>query len=454
MEMMKNAKGIDTATKEQYYSNKVTEQSYETKAGIKSMPNSPAAEAMGALPRTIRDLNRRVILKAAAARGTFSVSDIAADVMLSRQSVMKAFTHFIDRQIIVPLGRGVSTETGGKRPEIYAMRPPQRCIAILHRTREMVFRLLDMSANILDSLSIPIEKTLSDKEFVEVIRAGGQKLLIRNAGASEALYGVAMAVGGLVEPEQHSLYRSMYFTNLSRGLPVYDILRDIFPQCRNIQVECIGRMAGQAILQDTECMRANKRVFTIYIDRAITGSFFLDGKLHEENSLVMIEAGHMILDPQDDERCTCGNFGCVESLISLRRVRRSIAQKIEKYPDSCLAKIAPRMIGFEDIFAGSRSGDELCMLEVRRLAGVIGQMIRNTFLVCDPGLVVFMGNFSNVDDVFDKELRRVIGSQFVYTLREGTFDIAYDQRDLVTLETLGCAQSVINAFFEDNALYE
>jgi len=74
--------------------------------------------------------------------------------------------------------------------------------------------------------------------------------------------------------------------------------------------------------------------------------------------------------------------------------------------------------------------------------------------VCDPGLVVFMGNFSNVDDVFDKELRRVIGSQFVYTLREGTFDIAYDQRDLVTLETLGCAQSVINAFFEDNALYE
>ena len=64
-----------------------------------------------------------------------------------------------------------------------------------------------------------------------------------------------------------------------------------------------------------------------------------------------------------------------------------------------------------------------------------------------------MGNFSNADAVFDETLRAAVKSDFVYTLREGTFGVFYDRRDLPALEAQGCAQSVIKFFYDDERLY-
>ena len=410
-------------------------------------------EVLGAMPRTIRDFNRKVVLKAAREHSEFSVADIASDVLLSRQSVMKALNHFLDKGIIVPMGKGNSSETGGKKPELYALRPPHKYIVILHRTDALVFNLMDMFANMLDTLSIPVTKSLTSEEFVEALRTGSEKLLFRNSKIANVLYGVVLAMGGLVEQKNHSLYRSMYFTNIRVGLPLYDILRDIFPDVPAIIVENIGRMAGHTVLVNLPKTNYSNRIFTLYIDRAITGCFFVDGKMQDDSAMMMIEVGHMVLDVHDMEPCTCGSYGCAENLISIKRVRRRISEQIESNPGSCLAKIPVNHITFADLFAGSKSGDALCVKEVERLAKLMSHLLRNIFLVCGTGLVVFQGNFSNADDVFDWVLRRSIQDDFVYTIRGGTFEIVYDKRDLITLESLGCAQSMIQAFYEDDNLY-
>lgn len=410
-------------------------------------------EITGAMPRTIRDFNRRVVLKAAVEREVFSASDIAADVALSRQSVMKAITHFLDKEIIISLGKGASTEIGGKKPELYTFRPKHRLITILHRTDEMVFQVMDLFSNCLDEISIPIDKSLNDEKFVEVLQEGTKILFEQNEDLKERLYGVSMAVGGQVEPKNHTMHRSMYFTNLSIGLPVYQILKQIFPEVRCIQVDCIGRMAGQSILLDEELVRKNERIYTLYFDRGITGCFFMDGKIQTDTALMLLEVGHMVLDSHDDELCTCGKYGCAESLISIRKVQKNVARLLQDYPDSCLARIPLNEIRFKDLFAGSRNGDELCRKEVRRLGQVIGHLLRNIFLVCNPGQVVLMGNFAEADEVFDQTLKEALQSNYIYTLREGEFKIRYERNDLMKLESLGSSQAVIKAFYEDELLY-
>ena len=126
----------------------------------------------------------------------------------------------------------------------------------------------------------------------------------------------------------------MYFTNLSVGLPVYDILKEIFPEALDIQVDCIGRMAGQSIFLNEELIRSNERIFTLYFDRGITGCFFMDGKIQTESALMLLEVGHMVLDSHDDLQCTCGKYGCAESLTSINKVRRNIAGQLAEYPAS------------------------------------------------------------------------------------------------------------------------
>jgi N-acetylglucosamine repressor len=435
---------------------KVIEQSYVTKYHnwqVVMLKNNSTNEIQGAVPRTIRDYNRRMVLRSARERDVFSISEIAADVMMSRQSVIKALSYFIKKGIIVSVGKGNSTETGGKKPKMYALRPPHRYIVILHRTDELIFQLMDMFYNRLDGLSITVTKSLTGEEFVKALKDGSNKLLIRNPGAKEALYGVALAMGGLVEQTNHSLHRSMYYSNIPVGFPIYDILREIFPDTPRLIVDNIGRMAGQSVLLNTEITHGWNRVFTIYIDRAITGCFFVDGKIQSDSALMMIEVGHMVLDLYDDEKCTCGNYGCAESLISIKKVRRSIAEKKGKYEDSCLARIPTEQITFDDLFAGCNRGDALCIDETKRLASTLGHLLRNIFLVCDPGLVVFMGNFSHAGDVFDSTLKEAIRNGSLYTVCYRPFDIAYDHRDLATLELLGCALSVVKSFYDDDNLY-
>ncbi|NLO40096.1 MAG: ROK family protein [Ruminiclostridium sp.] len=417
------------------------------------MDSNVQNETYGAMPRTIRNFNRKIVLKAARERDTFSVADIASDIMLSRQSVMKALNYFLEKGIMIPMGKGNSTETGGKKPELYALRPPHKYVVILHRTDALVFNLMDMFRNTLDTLSITITKSLTSEEFVEALRTGSEKLLARNPEAKKVLYGVALAMGGLVEQKNHSLHRSMYFSNIQVGLPLYDILRKIYPNVPKIVVENVGRMAGRTVLFDYPKTNQNSRVFSLYIDRAIVGCFFVDGQLQDDSAMMMIEVGHMVLDVHDTEPCTCGSYGCAENLISIKKVRKRISEQIESYQNSCLAEIPVKDITFEKLFNGSKRGDALCAGEVQRLARLMGHLIRNIFLVCDPGTVVFQGNFSNADDLFDSMLRQSIQNDFVYTIRGGTFEIVYDKRDLITLESLGCAQSMIQAFYEDDNLY-
>ncbi|WP_313577795.1 ROK family transcriptional regulator [Lacrimispora sp.] len=411
-------------------------------------------ESYGAIPRTIRNYNRRIVLNAVREKKEFSIAEIATEVMLSRQSVMKAVNYFIEKKIIISLGKGSSTETGGKKPEMYALSPVQKILVILQRTDELHVSLMDLSANIMDIISIKINKDLTDEGFKAAIIEGKMKILEHNPLVGSQIYGVAMAVGGLVELKNQSLHRSMYFSNLSVGLPVHDILHEIFPEVSCVIVDNIGRMAGHSVLSDHSVIEKNDRIFTLYMDRAITGSFFVNGKIQDGTVQMMIEVGHMIMDPYDKEKCTCGNYGCAEQLISIKRVRRDIEKLLEQYPDSLLGgKTSVHTINYSDIFEGCKKGDPVCVIEVERLAQITGRMLRNIFLACNPGAVVFIGNFADADHHFDDILRRTLRNDWVYSLRGETFEIFYDQRDLIMLETLGSAQAVIKAFYNDDDLY-
>lgn len=415
--------------------------------------NMTSIDSYGAIPRTIRNYNRRVVLNVAREKKEFSIAEIATEIMLSRQSVMKAVNYFIEKKVIISLGKGSSSETGGKRPEMYALSPVQKILVILQRTDELHFALMDLSANILDTVSVEISKDLTDEGFRAAIIKGKNRISENNQAYASAIYGVAMAMGGLIELKNQSLHRSMYFSELSNGLPVHAILHEIFPDVSCVIVDNIGRMAGHSVLLNHQITGKNNRIFTLYMDRAITGAFFVDRKIQDGAAQMMIEVGHMIMDPYDEEKCTCGNCGCAEQLVSIKRIRRDVEKLLLQYPDSVLSKLSIDSIIYQDIFDGCKKGDPLCLKEVERLAQIIGRLLRNIFLACNPGTVVFIGNFADADEYFDRTLRETLRNDWVYSLRGETFEILYERRDLIILETLGSAEAVIKMFYDDDDLY-
>lgn len=77
----------------------------------------------------------------------------------------------------------------------------------------------------------------------------------------------------------------------------------------------------------------------------VGGAVFLNGKLLKPKNYQGFELGHVIIN-KDGEKCSCGNYGCVESYSSMKRLKEKIAKrkKVAEISGKELDKILARDI--------------------------------------------------------------------------------------------------------------
>ena len=72
-----------------------------------------------AKPFQLKVSNRKLIMNVLKKGGAFSIADISSVTGISRQTVTKAIDHFIATKIVVSIGKGDSTDSGGKKPVLF-----------------------------------------------------------------------------------------------------------------------------------------------------------------------------------------------------------------------------------------------------------------------------------------------------------------------------------------------
>jgi predicted transcriptional regulator len=69
--------------------------------------------------KTIKQINRKVILNLLRNSGEMSISDISKKISLSKPTLMKIMNHYMKKGLVIITGKGKSTYEGGKKPNIY-----------------------------------------------------------------------------------------------------------------------------------------------------------------------------------------------------------------------------------------------------------------------------------------------------------------------------------------------
>ena len=109
------------------------------------------------------------------------------------------------------------------------------------------------------------------------------------------------------------------------------------------------------------------------------------------------EIGHMVMNGNDGDLCTCGNSGCLETLVSERILVTQARALVDDDPDGLLATYLDKVgddMAVDRIFLAACNGDEETLQLVTNLATNLGIALSNLVNVLNPELIILGGMFA------------------------------------------------------------
>ena len=378
------------------------------------------------------------------------MADIVAKTGISKLTVMRAIQFFCGKNILVSAGKGESTEMGGKRPEFFQFGYRKYLLTITLWPESLCLTLFNMDLQEIKRSSFSWIIPASPEVAFSFVREQALALLAQTGLSREDLYGVSLSTSGIVDYDALVLKYSVHSPEWGSDIPVGEHLREIFGDGPYYFVENAGKSISRAILSEEG--DSGKRILVLFTSWGLSGALIQDGKILSGRDSLIGEVDHMILDPSDTERCSCGSCGCLERLVSIARLRKRVATTPPP-TDSPMAKLAPEAVTLNHLFFASQQEDPYARIHVAYLADQFATLLRNISLVFNPETVVFVGDYAIADEYFDQRMRQQF-QQFHYLASSTPMEVRYDTRLLPELDAKGGAIALLNHFFSDPALYE
>jgi len=410
-----------------------------------------SASSPGVVPSDLKLNNRRRVLAAFTSGHEYTANNIADIVGLSRLTAMKAIQFFVDKGLVISAGKGSSTCTGGKRPELFSLTSEKYLLCIDIWPESLNLTLIDFKCAVIDQIILNQPLSPDVHRAIEKVGRIAQHLLAQNHVANDALCGVSVSTPGIIDYKTNRLKYDALSPAWGNNVPVADMLRPYFSENTQIIMDNVAKMTARSLLQDDALQHL--RVLSVFSSWGLSGCLMDKGRIMNGKDSLIGEFGHMVLDPHDSERCGCGGCGCFERLVSNARLRANAASRLREYPDSMLASISIHDLTAETLFNFSNRGDELSCSLVAELAHVFALALRNITLLFDPDLVVFQGAYANANALFRSELHKVL-AEFQYYPKSGPFELRFDLRPITESDLQGSYVLLLDRLFGDTSLYE
>ena len=380
-------------------------------------------------------------------RRVFTIAELAAVTHISRQTVTKVLEQFLERGVIVPIGKGNSTAVGGKKPEQYRLNGNHYVVCVTTHERTSGYSLMSFAYEKVDELQAA--QHLADfelEDFLEDIARKSELLLTRNGIPPESFFGVMLCAGGIVDSQRGLIRFSSSAPRWGRDVQIREQLARRFYSSVHICVENVAKVCTSTMMFRKEAR--GRRVAVFYFDYGVAVTLLEDGRIAAGKNSVGGELGHMMLDPRDQEVCGCGARGCFEVLISERRLRR-MAREL---PAALREDLLKSYDGQEDIrlylMRQAEQGNEEAARLTRYMAEVFGSALKNVILAFDPDFVLLQGWMADCTESFLSMAWEKVREN-KYLSNGFQLDIHRSEHSLVELQEEGCVNIMLKSFLSE-----
>lgn len=353
--------------------------------------------------KTIRDINKQIVLNYIRTQSPISRADIARSTSLQRSTISAIVDNLLLDGYIDEIGTGDST--GGRKPTLLKLKEgTPAAIGVDVTPRNTTVVLADLGGKILKQEVFP---TSSDINFMD--RQILEKVVAFADEATDHELAVGISVPGVTDQKTGSISYIPYFQWVN-----WDIGVRIKEQTGlNVIIDNDANAVALAELWfGAPEIRRMRNFILVMVAEGIGTGIIIDGSVYRGENGGAGEFGHMFLTDNAPVNCSCGRRDCWEAHASEKSIVQRYADKHERplNGNSDAEKIINLAI----------NGESLAKSVLIDTAHWLGIGISNLIIGFSPQAVVIGGGIARSWDLINSEIetmsRRSIRQELEQTL--------------------------------------
>ena len=303
---------------------------------------------------------------------------------------------------------------------------------------------VDFSGRYLDRKTVPLVSQERQSIIESAIENIAAMFRGTGSGAGRCL-GVGIGVTGLVDT--------------ASGVVLYS---PILPGWENVDLSsAVGdALSAEVVVDDSvRCMalaekrygngRGESNYLYLYAGHGVGSAIMLGDRLYRGRNGVAGEIGHVTVR-ENGVRCSCGNHGCLETLVSSSAVLREVEKSIGENVHTSLIEWSSteKRLTLEDLAREADKGDKLANIVISHVGEDIGIGLADIVNVLDPGVVILGGEV--IESFGDSLMERIQGTVALRGINAITRRTRLCRSELgVNSAARGAATLVIERFLGD-----
>jgi len=268
------------------------------------------------------------------------------------------------------------------------------------------FVIIDITGSVIYQSFYPFNGTNMNKSFSDVIRKVkdiSEKAAYDLKIAPERILGIGISIPGIIDTENKKIISAPNMKWKDIDLEVY--LKENF----NVPVYVENEAMASAICENwVGCCRDLSDFVCINISTGIGSGIYTGGKLYRGVGGSAGEVGHIVVN-ENGPKCGCGNFGCLETMASIRSIIERV-KKLPTYDDKSKKNKLnnSKDIDFDDVIKAAKNGDETVksiLMESAKYLGIAVSYIAN---VLNPSKIVIGKEFVKYADIVIDYIRGIV----------------------------------------------
>ncbi len=398
-------------------------------------------------PKTLKQTNRKVILSILRYSGEVSIADLSRKVNLSKPTLMAIIDYYLKKGLVVNVGKGNSTEEGGKKPNIYKFNEDGGyAIGMIISANKLGGVITNLKNKILFKKAVPLESDEKFESVLEKIVDLYNDLIIGAEINRKKIIGLAIGAYGITNFDRGEVIFSPHFPSWGKNLNLREKVKDKIPDEIPIIIDNHSRF--QVFAEKVLGLGKDKdNIVAIQAGKGMVAGVIIENEIKRGNHYLIGEIGHMIVDPEAREICACGGKGCFEAMVTTNRIVRMAEERYSDYPDSIIFNgDGSGNIDIYRIFDALNKKDKLALEIMNDVINWFGIGISNIILMYDPQIVIIQGIFTKAGDYFLESLREKINKISLFSIKRKT-EIKYSELG-DNAGVLGAASFVLSKYFE------
>lgn len=344
-------------------------------------------------PQNIRWRNESAIVALLQNNAEMTISEIAETLELSKTAATQTVNGLCREGVLRKVGIRDSAKTGGKPPRVFSMNESFRYTIVSIIGNDFIqCGIANMKCRILYSRkknSIKYGQVGGWQAAVNTITIMVGQLLKESEITLDQICMMVVCCGGVVDRKTGV---SMFPIGSKRenDFPISDILKKCFHNEFPVIVDNVGRFIGYAELLENPFL-TSKNIVALFLHPSggLGGCVIERGELLYGRHGYQGEFGHLLVETHHGRRCVCGNYGCLESMISMDAIKEMWKRMKHQFPQ-CTLKEGENgdIVG---IFAKANEENPLAMAIVDQVALYVSRAVYNILLMYDPQLIILQG---------------------------------------------------------------